>query len=108
LFIVTLGATTVARASDEHRVTLCHATDSTTNPYVSITVDYHAVINGGHGNHEGPVFSADLPDHTKWGDIIPPFDLGGDAQFAGMNWPDGQAILDNGCAISVTTTTVHE
>lgn len=83
-----------ARAKDasEHKVTLCHATSSATNPYVLITVDYHSITQAGHSGH------AD--------DIIPPFDLGDDAQFAGMNWDaNGQTTLANGCVVATTTTT---
>jgi hypothetical protein len=92
-----------------HKVTLCHATDSATNPYVQITVDEHSIVDGGHGRHEGPVFS---PGATaKWGDVIPAFDLGPQAAYGGMNLdPSGQALLDAGCtaptgAPTTTTTT---
>ena len=34
-------------------VTLCHATDSNTNPYVKVTVDDDAVVHEGHGSHTG-------------------------------------------------------
>ncbi len=97
-------AATAGAAGKDHKVTLCHATDSYTNPYVQITVDYHSVIQGGHGGHDGPIFDPVQP--PKWGDIIPPFDFGPDAQYAGMNWtPDGQATLANGCSPSIATTT---
>lgn len=70
------------------KVTLCHATSSKTNPYVLITVDRNAVLKKGHGSHTGGLYP------TKgWGDIIPPFD-----DYAGLNWPGGQAILDSGCS----------
>ena len=87
-----------------HKVTLCHATDSYSNPYVQVTVDVAAVLNGGHGDHVGPVFDPSLPKHTKWGDIIPAFDFGPGEQYAGMNVPDGQAFLDAGCGATTTTT----
>lgn len=99
----------VGAAPSDHKVTLCHATDSYSNPYVVITTDYHSVVNGGHGNHEGPLFSPDLPKHTKWGDIIPSFDFGPGASYGGMNLADGgQAMLDDNCAgvPSTTTTTI--
>jgi hypothetical protein len=90
-----------------HKVTLCHATDSYTNPYVEITVDVAAVLNGGHGNHVGPVFDPTLTSQPKWGDIIPAFDLGPGEQYPGMNLtPDGQAILDAGCQVTTTSTTM--
>jgi hypothetical protein len=64
-----------------HKVTLCHATGSATNPYVMITVDYHALKNG----------------HTAAkGDIIPPTTVNG-VTYSG-NWDtNGQAIFNNGC-----------
>ena len=86
----------------EPQVTLCHATGSTQNPYVTITVDQSAVFNNGvvpngHGTHEGPIFPdmAQGPGNsTFWGDIIPAF-----GAYGGLNVPAGQAILDNGCEI---------
>jgi hypothetical protein len=90
----------------DHKVTLCHATHSEPNPYVQITVDVAAVLNGGHGDHTGPVFDPSLPTHEAWGDIIPPFDFGPGEQYAGMNLtPAGQAILDAGCQVTPATTT---
>ncbi|HET8527724.1 MAG TPA: hypothetical protein VFL60_02345 [Gaiellaceae bacterium] len=76
----------------EHKVTLCHATGSATNPYVMITVDYHALKNG----------------HTAAkGDIIPPTTINGVTYTA--NWDtNGQAIFNNGCkpvAAAVTPNT---
>jgi hypothetical protein len=79
----------VAEAGLGSKVTLCHATSSRTNPYVTVTVDKSAVLSGGHGTHRGPLFPA-----AGWGDIIPPFDA-----YPGLNWPAGQAILDNGCVV---------
>lgn len=90
----------------EHQVTLCHATASVTNPYVRITVDFHSVIDDhGHGGHSGPVFDTNLPKHTAWGDIIPPFTFGTDV-YGGMNWDaSGQALLAGDCTEQPTTTT---
>ena len=80
-----------------HKVTLCHATGSSTNPYVLITVDYHALKNG----------------HTAAkGDIIPPTTING-VTYSG-NWDaNGQAIFNNGCKplaaqAPVTTTTTTQ
>ena len=99
-------ATNASAAADkDHKVTICHATDSRTNPYVQITVDYHSITQGGHGRHEGPVFDPALPEHTKWGDIIPAFDFGDGASFGGMNASDGADILANGCTVGTATTT---
>ena len=113
-FALALGATAVcglvlvSSASgdpSDHKVTLCHATDSSTNPYVGLTVDYHSVLGQGHGGHDGPVF--DPFAQGKWGDIIPSFDFGPNAQYAGMNLNAiGQNILTNGCATTAPTTSV--
>jgi hypothetical protein len=57
-----------------HKVTICHATASRTNPYVTITVDIASIIgDSGHG-HSG----------VNEGDIIPAFDIAGHA-YAGHN-----------------------
>jgi hypothetical protein len=98
-------ATTVSAADGDHKVTLCHATSSRSNPYVLVSVDYHSIVQEGHGSHEGPVFSEDLPRHADWGDIIPAFDFGPGAQFDGQNLPEGQAILDGACVGGAPTTT---
>jgi len=90
-----------------HTVTLCHATNSDTNPYVVITVDTNAAGGGnndgvgGHSTHTGPIWNATLKDsHTAWGDIIPSFDYGEGDSFDGLNWTSqGQAIFNNGCSI---------
>ena len=89
-----------------HKVTLCHATDSYTNPYVSVTVDFNAVVLGGHGSHDGPVFDPSIQGR-KWGDIIPAFDFGPGNQYAGMNLDAvGQQILGSGCLFVPSTTTI--
>lgn len=95
-----------ATSGDPHTVTLCHATGSTSNPYVVITVDVASVLGDhGHGGHTGPVFSPDLDKHVAWGDIIPAFDYGPGEQYAGMNLTsDGAATLANGCTFTVGTT----
>ncbi len=85
-----------------HQVTLCHATDSATNPYVEVTVDVAAVLSGGQGNTTGPVFDPSLADHVKWGDIIPAFDFGPGEQYPGNNLtPNGQATLAAGCQFTI-------
>jgi hypothetical protein len=96
------GAT---QPNPEHKITLCHRTDSRSNPYVTESVDVASELFQGHDGHDGPVFSPDLPQHEKWGDIIPAFDFGPGEQYAGKNLPAGQAILDNGCVLPETTTT---
>jgi LPXTG-motif cell wall-anchored protein len=91
------GAT---KPNPEHKVTLCHRTDSYTNPYVVITVDIASVQFEGHDGHNGPVFYPSIPKHQKWGDIIPPFDFGPGETYAGKNWTAaGQGIFDAGCNV---------
>lgn len=93
------------------KVTLCHRTNSETNPYVRITVSINSVVKGhGHDGHGGPIFQAGMKSaKQKWGDIIPSFTYptkGGDtATYGGKNWPAGQAILDAGCAVETEPTT---
>ena len=97
-----------------HLVTICHRTNSVTNPYVLITVD-EASVDGDNGNdngqgdhlldHLGPVWDANTtypPPHNgdQWGDIIPPFYSDGSTLtgYPSLNWDAaGQAIFDNGC-----------
>lgn len=73
-----------------NKVTICHATGSSTNPYVVITPNANGVING----HAGS-------GHQGGRDIIPPFsynDQGSTKQFPGQNWnAAGQATYNNGC-----------
>src|SRR3954447_26173195 len=76
-------------------VSFCHATSSVHNPYNLITTDADSIIQQGHGSHTGPVYPTD-----NWGDIIPPFDYTG-GRYPGLNWPDGAAILQGGCATHV-------
>jgi uncharacterized repeat protein (TIGR01451 family) len=89
----------LATPGDEHKATICHRTNSETNPYVQITVDY-AALDGDkkndHSHHEGPVwYPGAKAAGVKWGDIIPPIE----GVNPGQNWTDeGRAIYDNGCA----------
>ncbi|WP_212746918.1 hypothetical protein [Sinomonas gamaensis] len=74
-----------------HKVTICHATGSETNPFVVITVD-KASIAEAHGEHQ---------DQR---DIIPAFTYvngkGQTISFPGLNWTaSGKAIWDNGCKV---------
>lgn len=90
----------------DHKVTICHRTNSNTNPYVLITVDKSAVDGVGgsdhYGEHQGPVWDPTLKDRKiEWGDIIPPVP----PHHNGLNWtPEGRAIYDRKCETGNTTT----
>lgn len=74
-------------------VTLCHATDSQTNPYVRITVDASGAYHGHYTQHMGSIYPG---SNGKWGDIIPPFTY--DDHSYSLNWTTaGQAIYNAGC-----------
>ncbi len=90
---------------DTGKVSLCHATRSTSNPYVLITIDPAAIFRQGHDNHHhaeetAPVTFFELVptpgpgDQASWDDIIPSFDYNyttGNTNHAGTypgkNWP---------------------
>ena len=94
-------------------VTICHRTNSLTNPYVEITIDPNGILGPGSSSH-GPqntnhnrgtgVFDPDFayPNNAKdWQDIIPPFDYtldGSPMSFAGYNYTGaGLDIYQHGC-----------
>jgi hypothetical protein len=85
-----LGATAPAQAGDhsdnDHKITICHATGSEGNPYVSITVDGHAATA-----HSG---------HQNGGDIIPGND--------GCEGDDGQPTDNDGCVCTPPVDTPEE
>lgn len=99
----------------EEKVTICHRTNSVTNPYTMITVNESAVDgvarNSGstpdhYGEHKGPLASSEAvaqalkSDHKDWGDIIPPV-----GTHSGLNWSTiGQAMLANSCNYVSTVT----
>lgn len=82
--VIGMGALTTASASP-NRVTICHATGSSSNPYVLITVNENAVREGRGHNRDG---------HQRGEDIIPPGSYDPD----GRNWTaEGQVIYRDGC-----------
>lgn len=87
--LVGAGSTALGEvAPDTTNVSLCHATQSGTNPYNLITVDAAGAFNG----HLGQ----DGKQSHQWGnDIIPPFMYRGNEY--SQNWPAGQPLFDNGC-----------
>jgi hypothetical protein len=75
----------------DHKVTICHATASATNPYVVITVDVASIVgDSGHGN-----------SGVNEGDIIPPFTMDGYVYY-GHNW-DAEHYPAAGCTIPGVT-----
>lgn len=99
---------------ENDKVTICHATNSVTNPYRKITVSSSSVTNkAGHYSHDDiylthHVFDATVnyPANKKdWGDIIP-VDPTGKGRWAALNWtPLGQKIYSGavaGCAEETT------
>jgi len=85
-------------AGSPGKVTICHRTDSETNPYVQITISNAAAFNGHFRKHKGDVWFPGHPKEPKWGDIIPPTSYHG--QSFSLNWnADGMAIFDNGCSV---------
>lgn len=78
---------------DEDTVSLCHATDSNTNPYEKISVSTDGAYNGHYTQHKGDIYPG---TSGKWGDIIPPFNYSGHSY--SLNWTTaGQATYNNGC-----------
>jgi hypothetical protein len=83
-----------AQGDPTHKVTICHATASKTNPYVVITVDVASIGDvSGHGRSG---VNAD--------DIIPPFDIAG-VHYAGNNWDAAHApIALSECGLVIPVT----
>ena len=109
------GASVAAAPQEDHKVTICHRTDSVTNPYVQESVDVDSADGntgndngqGDHSEHTGPVATSETvaqalkDNHENWGDIIPQHD-----NYAGLNWTaEGQAVYNNGCNYATPTTT---
>lgn len=107
-----LAAVEASAAGPEPKVTICHRTNSTKNPYVVITVAQSSVDgsagkgngNGDHYlNHTGPIWTPSQPNGGDWGDIIPPIPGVHD----GLNWTSqGQAIWAAGCYIAAAVNVV--
>lgn len=98
------SAALATRPAPDHKVTICHRTNSDTHPYVVETVDIASSghLKGGHDTqHEGPIWDPTLKaQKLEWGDIIPPYTYG-DFVYAGQNWSaEGEAMLRNDCAPS--------
>lgn len=73
--------------STTEKVVICHATGSTSNPYVELTISEAAAFHG----HTGR-------SHQNGADIIPPYDEKG--TLYSQNWNDrGRAIWANHCRI---------
>ena len=114
VIVLAVGATSVALATppspDGHKVAICHATDSDTNPYILETVDIASsgYLQAGHNDHTGPVWYEGAKDaKVKWGDIIPPYDYG-TFHYVALNWVDGEAIWENDCTIVEASPTFEQ
>ncbi len=96
---------------DCQKITICHATDSTTNPYDRITVSVNAAdgVSGNSGreadhySHTGPIYYEGIDD--TWGDIIPAIEGVHD----GRNLTTlGQYILDHDCLVPAESVAQYE
>lgn len=107
--VLAVASVGVASATPKNsdNVTICHRTNSVTNPYVRETVDPDSADGntsndngkGDHSEHTGPVASTQAQAQAlkdakiDWGDIIPPHD-----NYGGLNWDaQGQAVYNNDC-----------
>lgn len=101
---------------DSKKVTICHRTNATTNPYRKITVNYTAVDGAGNNDHSSHdeiyngkhVYDSGTayPSNQKdWGDIIPPDTYNITRSLAPrwqpLNWTEnngaGQTLWNAGC-----------
>ena len=93
--------------TDPNKITICHRTNATNNPYVVETISKNAANGNRHDDHTShtgnvassfAVATAMKANHEKWGDIIPAYD-----DFLGQNWgADGQLVYNNHCHYPVT------
>ncbi len=87
------------------KITICHASNSQTNPYITNEPNRTADV-GGHDGHNGPIWYPGIS--VAWGDIIPSFTYPG-GTYAGKNWDlYGQSVWNNGCQIPQGTLTVNK
>lgn len=110
------GKDPVVAEKDNDKVTICHRTNSVTNPYVRITVSTSSITNpAGHYEHDEiygghHVFDSTVsyPNNKKdWGDIIPA-DPTGKNRWQPLNWTAlGQSIY-NGTTAGCGEQTAQE
>jgi len=72
--LVQADSNKIGDIQDDEKVTICHSTNSNSNPYTKPTVDKSSIINlpNGHHYHNGDVWFDGITAHS-WGDIIPTF-----------------------------------
>lgn len=111
---VTINTVALPSLTQLSKVTICHRTRATTNPYRMITVSVASIVDdnsapNGHAHHntdrrrvetDGPagVFRPgfNYPSNAKhWGDIIPPFKTAGGGIYEGLNWSWADIITDS-------------
>ncbi|MEO5628107.1 MAG: hypothetical protein ABIQ89_04455 [Candidatus Saccharimonadales bacterium] len=105
--MLTFASSAKAAQVQQPKVTICHATNSVSNPYTKPEVNADSADGdtgndngkGDHSTHSGPVATtpqvAQALKNAKqsWGDIIPPHN-----NYAGLNWTaEGEAIYNNNC-----------
>jgi LPXTG-motif cell wall-anchored protein len=80
--------------NESHKVRICHATSSSSNPYSSTPVDDDAIDGNGNGSSDH-----NRIDHQNGEDIIPPTYIDGSlGTWPTRNWDaEGQAIWRNDC-----------
>lgn len=99
-----VGGVEIQSVDDTHKYTICHSTNSATNPYNAIEVDYNSIIKDkGHHSHGGDRVAQTVAmaqemkdDKEDWGDIIPAIP---EHSYPGKNLEYGQSILDNDCSV---------
>ena len=94
-------------AKAANKITICHRTHSTTNPYRRITVSTSSVNrNNGHSDHIGGPFDATFayPSNAKnWGDIIPDASAGGANNLA-LNFTGRGLAIYNGSSTNLNSS----